>query len=350
MSTISYKCPNCGGGLQFNPELQKSKCEYCLSEFSNSELEGINRSIEEKASRSSNMEESGHQQLKGYVCNSCGAEVVTEETTSATFCYYCHNPVLLTDRLTGDFKPTKIIPFTYDRDKAVDSLLTWAKSKSFVPKEFYSTSQLEKVTGIYIPYWMADVKADIDVLGVGTNIRVWRTGDTEYTEYREYRIQRQGVIDVDNIYEVAMGKINRGLLDSISPYDESKAVDFSMSYLSGFFAEKYNIYKEEVQPTIEDRALEYASILVNETIGSYSRRSIDKNNVSISIKDWNYTLLPVWILTYVYSGKTYIYAVNGQTGKSYGELPVDKKKLGRTSGIIAAAMFALAIIGGLLIW
>jgi DNA-directed RNA polymerase subunit RPC12/RpoP len=341
MTTVSYKCPNCGGGLQFNPELQKSKCEYCLSEFSGAELDEI----------SSNTEKDGdHSNLKGYVCNSCGAEVVTEETTSATFCYYCHNPVLLTGRLTGEFKPTKIIPFTYDKDKAVASLLSWVKSKWFVPKEFYSTSQLEKITGVYVPYWMADVKADIDYSGVGTNIRIWRTGNTEYTEHREYRIQRQGVIEVDNIHEIALRKINKGLLDSISPYDESKAVDFSMSYLSGFFAEKYDIQKDEVQPSIEDRAAEYASTLVNETIGSYNRRSIDRSDVNISIKGWNYTLLPAWILTYIYNGKTYIYAVNGQTGKSYGELPVDRKKLGMTSGIIAAALFAFAIVGGLLIW
>ena len=351
MSTSSYKCPNCGGGLKFNPEVQKSKCEYCLSEFTESELGEISRDIEDKASaRSGTEDESGHSHLKGYVCNSCGAEVVTEETTSATFCYYCHNPVLLTDRLTGEFKPTKIIPFTYDKDKAVDSFLSWAKSKRFVPREFYSASQLEKITGIYIPYWMADVKADIDYSGTGTNIRIWRAGDIEYTEHSEYKIQRKGAIDVDNMHEVAMRKIDKGLLSSISPYDESKAVDFSMSYLSGFFAEKYDIPKADVQPSIEERAREYASVMTKETIGSYSRVSMDRSDMNISIKGWDYTLLPAWILTYKYNGKTYVYAVNGQSGKSFGELPVDVKKLGLTSGVAAAAMFIFALLGGLLIW
>ncbi|HWR60229.1 MAG TPA: hypothetical protein VN580_01375 [Clostridia bacterium] len=350
MSTSSYKCPNCGGGLKFDPELQKSKCEYCSSEFTEAELEETSRTMEEKASGSGSTEDGENRALKGYVCNNCGAEVVTEETTSATFCYYCHEPVLLTDRLVGEFKPTKIIPFAYDRDKAVESFLSWAKSRRFVPKEFYSASQLEKITGIYIPYWMADVKADIDYSGVGTNIRIWRAGDVEYTEHSEYKIERQGVVDVDNINEVAMRKIDKGLLDSISPYDESKAVDFSMSYLSGFFAEKYDIPKAEVQPAIEGRAKEYTSVLVKETIGSYNMVSMNRSDVSISVKGWDYTLLPAWILTYKYKGKTYIYAVNGQNGKSYGELPVDGKKLGLTSGIAAAAMFVFALIGGLLIW
>lgn len=342
MTVQSIKCPNCGGGLKFNPELQKSKCEYCLSEFTSEELDKLVEGFQYGKT------EHGH--LMGYICNSCGAEVVTEETTSATFCYYCHNPVLLTERLTGEFEPTKIIPFAYDKDKAVSSFLSWAKSKKFVPKDFYSDSQLEKITGIYIPYWMADVEANVNYFGKGVNLRVWRTGNTEYTEHKEYRIDRRGTIDVNNIHELAMRKIDKALIDSISPYDESKAADFSMSYLSGFFAEKYDIQKDEVSLNIEDRAKNYVSNLMQDSIGSYNKIYMENTDMDLSIKGWNYTLLPAWILTYMYNGKTYIYAVNGQTGKSFGELPVDNKKLGATSGMIAAAIFAIAIIGGMMIW
>jgi len=350
MSISSYKCPNCGGDLQYKPELQKMKCEYCLSEFTETELRRVSKPIDEKETEGSNTGDNGCSHLKGYICNNCGAEVVAGETTSATLCYYCHNPVLLTDRLTGEFKPTKIIPFTYDKDKAVASLVSWAKSRNFVPKSFYSTSQLDKVTGIYIPYWIADVKADVDFWGSATDTREWKTGNTEYTEHREYRIQRQGKVTVNNIREIAMKKVNKRLLESIAPYDESKAVDFSMAYLSGFFAEKYDIPKNEVQPVIEERAVEYVSTLINETIKGYNDLSISKNEALISVKEWEYTLLPVWILTYIYNGNTYVCAVNGQTGKAYGILPVDKRKLRIVSGIIAAAFFAFTIFGGFTIW
>jgi DNA-directed RNA polymerase subunit RPC12/RpoP len=257
MATTTFKCPNCGGGLQFNPRSQKSKCEFCLSEFSDAEIVELNNRTTKEVIDNS---------LKEYSCKSCGAHVVTEETTSATFCYYCHNPVLVTERLAGEFRPSKIIPFTYNKEKAMDSFLRWAKSKKFVPKEFYSTSQLEKITGIYLPYWMADLEANIDYSGKGTNLRVWRVGDKEYTEFKEYKIERQGTIDVDNVHEVALGKIDKGLIDSISPYDESKAIDFSMSYLSGFFAEKYDIEKNQVKPQIEERVRGYATSLIQDTI------------------------------------------------------------------------------------
>ncbi len=355
MSTATIKCPNCGGGLRFDPDSQKSVCEFCLSEFTSLELARISEAIEQKASeqeqdRSAHQEADAQAHLQGYVCNSCGAEVVTDETTSATFCYYCHNPILLTSRLSGDFRPTKIIPFTFDREKATASFLKWAKSKRFVPREFYSQSQLEKITGMYIPYWMADLKADVDYAGTGTNKRVWRVGNTEYTENKVFRIERQGTIDVDHVHEVAIRKIDKGLINSISPYDETKTQPFSMTYLSGFFAEKYDIDKQEVQPTIENRAHQYAANLIQDAIGAYDKVDLERSRLDLSVKQWDYTLLPAWVLTYLYKGKTYIYAVNGQTGKSYGELPVDTAKLGLSSGIIALIILVLAVLGGFFLW
>ncbi|NCC85353.1 MAG: TFIIB-type zinc ribbon-containing protein, partial [Clostridia bacterium] len=163
----TLKCPNCGGGLKFDPEKQKSVCEYCLSTFTNEELAAATQAAEAKAekaakaeaakgaaataagSEATTQETEGH--LAGYVCDSCGAEVVTEATTSATFCFYCHNPVLITSRLTGEFQPHKIIPFQYDRDKAIATFRQWAKSHRFVPHSFYSVSQVAKMTGLYLP-------------------------------------------------------------------------------------------------------------------------------------------------------------------------------------------------------
>lgn len=342
MAVVSYKCPNCGGGLVFRPELQKSKCDFCLSEFTDEQLQRITEKLAARAGTAG--------RLVAYVCNSCGAEVVTEDTTAATFCYYCHNPVLLADRLSGEFKPDKIIPFTYEREKAVTSFLNWARSKRFVPKEFTSASQLEKITGIYVPYWVADFRADVNYCGKGVRRRIWVTGNTEHTEVQEFAFERQGPIDVGAIAEIAMRKLEKELLESIGPYDEAAAVDFSMSYLSGFFAEKYAIDQAEAEPVLTDRATQYATALVRESIGNYDQVTYTNSDLDISEVHWRYILKPVWVLTYRYKGKTYVYAVNGQNGKAFGELPVDGKKLGLSSGLLAASVFVLSILGGLWLW
>ena len=39
MSVVSYKCPNCGGELTFDPQTQKYKCEYCFSYFTEDQEE-----------------------------------------------------------------------------------------------------------------------------------------------------------------------------------------------------------------------------------------------------------------------------------------------------------------------
>jgi DNA-directed RNA polymerase subunit RPC12/RpoP len=360
MATMTEKCPNCGGELTFNPELQQSSCPYCLSNFSIEELDALTAEAasaadqagqETEASGASSAAGSGQpDHLVSYVCNSCGAEVVTEETTSATFCYYCHQPVLLSHRLSGPFKPDKVIPFQHSKEAAIEQFRKWARSHKFVPASFYSASQLDKITGIYIPYWMADYTADVDYAGQAAVRRSWISGAFEYTEVKDYLIERRGAIEVDHIHEVAIQKIDRELIDSITPFDETAVKDFNPSYLSGFFAERYDIDADALKPNLETRARSYVTSLIQDSIQGVGAVQEQRNSVNLKQKNMAYALFPAWILTYRFEGKTYVYAVNGQNGRAYGELPLDRKKLGLSSGLIAAAVLALALMGGMWLW
>lgn len=347
MTTLSYKCPNCGAPLIYQPGKEKSSCEYCKSEFSLEELEDF---LKNEQSESEHTHEKTDEHIMGYSCKSCGAEVVTDETTTATFCYYCHNPIILTERLKDDFKPSKIIPFSIDKKVAEETLLKWAKTKRFVPSSFYSSSQLEKITGMYLPFWIAQVRADIDIEGIGKDEKRWKSGDEEFTETKIYEINRKGNIDIENIGELAFNKIDKEMIDSITPYNEEESKDFSLAYLSGFFAESYDKQKEDVENEIKRRMNDYTQSIISETISNYDSSDLRKKNIDYSILNWDYGLFPAWIMTYHYLGKTYVYAINGQTGRAYGELPLDKKKLGISSGIIGLVFLLIFIIGGWLIW
>lgn len=351
MATTSYKCPSCGAGIHFKPALKKFKCDYCLSEYTEEEIASLSKEeSEENRHDHKETESQKDEKLQGYICNSCGAEVVTDDTTTATFCYYCHNPVILSSRLEGEFKPRKMIPFKVDKESAKKNFLQWAGNKKFVPKDFTSSSQLEKITGVYLPYWWVDTKAEIDYMGEGKNVRVWRTGDREYTETKKYEIVRQGEMDLNNVGEVAFTKIDRALLNGILPYRETETVEFSKPYLSGFFAEQYDVTKEQAEPMIEGQINRYFSYLKNELVSGYDQVRVINDQLEIKDKQWNYTLLPAWILTYNYHGKAYVFAVNGQTGKSYGELPLSNKRLNSAFGIIFGVTFIALLIGGMIIW
>lgn len=354
MSVISYKCPGCGAPLTYDPNAEKTACKYCFSSFSLEELEEYNQKLLAKAAETEQQEAARSAQvpdaLKGYTCNSCGAEVVTDETTAATFCYYCHNPVILSDRLGGDFRPQKIIPFTFDRQAAEAQFLKWARTKKFVPKSFYSDSQMEKLTGMYLPFWLADANTHVNIAGTGISQRIWTEGNTEYTENSHYDFAREGQFDLKNVSKLALNKIEPELINSVANYDEDNMKDFSMLYLSGFFSETYEIDQKTIEPQIEADAAEHIDNLINDSLSNYDRVDYKYKEINTQLSNWQYALFPTWVMTYNYGGRTYVYAVNGQSGQAYGELPLDKTRLGIYSGIIFIVIAVLLLLGGYFIW
>ena len=371
MSIINYKCPACGAPIEFNPRLGKFKCGYCFTEHTEEELTAYLEKLQAKtAGADSNAAESGTinsgnadrvaafgtgitekdgQTVKAYQCANCGAEVVAGDTSTAVFCYYCHSPVVITDRLKGDFKPDRIIPFKVDKKVAVQKFLQWAGKKKFTPKGFTSEMQQEKITGVYLPYWQADIDAKVDYHAVGVNVTRWSSGDRDYVKTDKYKIDRTGDISVNNLQKLAFSKIDESLLNSITPYDEAEMKQFSAGYLAGFFAEQYTEDKEAIKPALMTQAKQTTAALIKEST-SCTHFESEKDSTAYSVREQRYVLLPSWILTYVYHGKPYVFAVNGQTGTTCGELPLDKAKAALTSGLLGVVFGALMFLGGMFIW
>ena len=358
MGVITYKCPKCGGGLTFNADIQKYRCEYCLSEFSQEELDEIEKKELEKAEKRAEIQEnnvltedvpvetSGTQAVQTedasentgrkktvtsimYICPSCGAQIVTDETTAASFCYYCHNPVVLEEKLRGEFKPDYILPFQIDKKKAQEIFTQWVGRKKFVPDYFFSPRQIESMTGVYFPYWLYSCKVKGDLQAEGKTVRTWETAGMRYTETKVYDIQRQGDMNVDSVARNALKKANRKLIDGVLPYRLNEKKEFSMGYLSGFVAENRDMEKDGFVNEVKEEVRQFALSSLSSQTGNYSSVQVRKNQADITEETWAAALLPVWTVTYndKARGKIYYFALNGQTGKIWGELPVDNKKL-----------------------
>ena len=241
MGVLSYKCPNCGGGLIFDPKKQKLVCEYCLSEFSEKELKVPETKQEAVKEAEETAEEQKSAGTVSYICPSCGAEIVTEETTAASFCYYCHNPIVLSGRVSGEFLPDRILPFSIERKQAEEMFLSWIRKKKFVPTSFYTEKQIEKLSGVYFPYLMYSCKVDGQIRAEAEKDRTWVTGNTRYTEHNRYQVERSGCLDVKNLTRNALSGSNRELVEGVLPFDSDKMVPFQTGYLSGFLAEKRNM-------------------------------------------------------------------------------------------------------------
>lgn len=341
--TITYQCPNCGGGLHFDPEKQKYSCEYCLSDFTQEELETI------RPETASAEKEENEAYL--YTCPNCGAEIVTDGTTAATFCYYCHNPVILSGRLTGEYNPDYVIPFGIDRDHAVEVFNSWMKKKRYVPNAFYCEEQIEKLSGVYFPYLLYSCVADGDLEAKATRVRVWVSGNYQYTETQTFGVRRRGKMRIRHVTRGALKKANRVLTEGILPYDMKKLQPFSMGYLSGFVAERRDMEEKDFSDEVKQEIRQFAMDSLRNSVGGYDRVSVDHNQTVLRNEKWEYALLPVWTVTYRDEAKNqmYYFTINGQTGKVCGKLPVDSRKLFILFLEIFLPVFLLMLLMGYLI-
>lgn len=339
MAAIIYKCPSCGGELIFDPAKQHYHCEYCGSDFDQQKQDELMPDQGQETQDSAVL----------YECPSCGAQIVTDETTAATFCFYCHNPVILSGRLSGAYLPDQIIPFAIDKKEATEQFLRYVKKKKFVPKAFFQKSQIEKLSGVYYPYWVYDCDVNAGIEGEASRVRVWTTGETEYTETEIFHVERRGRVRLHNMTRNALQKTNRELVEGVQPFRMKEKKEFSMGYLSGFLAERRDLETREFEEELRQEAKECSRKLLRDTVSGYSTVNIQNTDIQMKEENWQYLLLPVWVLTYGgRDGKRYYYAMNGQTGRICGKLPIDYKKLGLTSGLIGAAVMILCLIGSLI--
>ncbi|MDR0943262.1 MAG: hypothetical protein LBM41_01905 [Ruminococcus sp.] len=341
------RCPNCGAELRFDPEKQKSVCDYCLSAFSVEELNEAEKPVAETATPpvSEADKKEFSEATHVYVCNSCGAAVIADENTAASECYYCHNPVTLSGRISGEFRPDKIIPFKLARIEAENIFKDFIKKKWFVPGSFRTEKQLDKIVGLYTPFWLADCKTNAMVTAEAKIVNSRNTGNCTIIHTRIFNCERAGFMAFEKIPADGSKKLDDEFLDSVEPFDYREMTDFNMSYLSGFYADKYDVPKSEIIDRIRNRAASAAKDILKDDIKGYTTVNIKKNTVNLIRTDWQYVLLPLWFMTYSYKNKIYQFAVNGQTGKVAGLPPLSiPKMLAMIFGVFAAVTTVFALL------
>ena len=348
-NTVAYQCPCCGAGLGFDPEQNKFACEFCLSTFDEAELSVSGAA--EAAQKQATDGEAHCEQMNLFNCPNCGAEVVADDNTVADFCYYCHNPVVHAGRLSGQMQPNRVIPFKLNKQEAEDVFMKWCKAKWFLPKAFKSRAHAEQIRGVYYPFWVTDADAVGSTEFDATRVRTWHAGDYKYTETQVYEIERAGDIHFEDIVTCALSDADKKMLEGVLPYPSDELTEFSMPYLSGYLAKKRDIERDTLSDEVRGRMQEYTTELLRRTVTvPYSTLTPKGTTVKIKESHWEYALIPIWILTYTHkNGKVYTFAVNGSTGKIYGELPVSIPRLAALFAAVALPATAiLSWIGGVL--
>ena len=354
--TIQHKCPCCGASLEFDVLSQTVKCPYCDSEFDPKALAANDGNLEEIKDEVELADDGGSEwglneleYISEYTCKSCGGDLYTDSNTAATLCPYCGSAVMLKGRLSGVLKPDKVIPFQQTKQQAVDKLEAFCGGKRFVPKKFLMNNRLEEIKGLYVPFWVYDAELEADVVYDCMSERTWTVGNTEYTERKYYKVRRAGDIAFDHVPADGSSNMPDELMESIEPYDYDKAEEFTTTYLSGYVADKYDVDQEQVRPRVRKRMSEGAAEAFKSTVRGYDTVNVTGSEISAKNSSVSYVLYPVWLLNTDWNGKKFVFAMNGQTGKMVGNLPMDKMKLYSVSALLFFIMAGLFGIGGYLL-
>ena len=343
---LEYKCPSCGGGLHFEEENQQLKCPYCESQFHIEQVLDYNAQLGESEfqwedSQTADLSEAEQETLKSFVCPSCGGEILTEETTAATFCPYCDNPAIMPGRVSGGLKPDGVIPFKTSKEDAKDAFLKLCKGKPLLPKFFTEEQRVEKITGIYVPFWLYDCDSDFRGHYKATRIHTWADSNYTYTRTSYYHLVRAANAQFISIPMDASQKMDNAIMESIEPFDYSQIVDFETAYLSGFLADKYDVEAVDGQDRVKQRVTDSVNSLIADTIMGYTTVLPMSKQLNIRHGTAKYVLLPVWMLYTKYKGKTYVFAMNGQTGKMTGSFPICPKRTALWFGGLWAGVTAV---------
>ena len=373
---VSFKCPGCAANLVFDADKQKMTCEYCGTEISMEDVAAVSPILSDEAMQE---EDKRDEEIRGtgeaipvtaedsaapvmvdesalwddgsvqYVCNSCGAAVITDQNTTATFCAFCGSPTIIAERLVQERTPDYVLPFQYGREAAINGFFEWCKAGRFTPVQFVKKENVEKITGLYVPFWLFDTEADMNLSAIGKKVSSSTTGRSTYTTTSYYNVIRSRHIDWNNIPLDGATRIDDKLMEIVEPFNYEDLKPFDMKYLAGFFADKYDLSADKLMERLTKRLSLYVNTIFKDSTKAYNSVSSVNDATRYQEPTFHYALMPVWILNYKYLGKTYTFAMNGQTGKIAGDPPVSRVKLVVLGLAVLPAAACICRLIGLLI-
>jgi len=349
MSTVAYMCPCCGAPLEYAAASGKLECASCGNSYEMEVIESMN--AEQKEGRvqfeipKDTFDAEAAEQMQAYICQSCGAELMTEDTTTATECPYCGSPTILPERIEGGVKPEWVIPFTVTKEQAQEKFETYFKGKKLLPNIFLdSRNRISEMRKLYVPYWLFACDAEGQMLFDCQRRHTRREGDWEVERIEHYLVSRDGRMSFENIPVDGSEKMDNKITESLEPYDLSAAVEFQPAVLAGALADHADVNAENCEGRAVERVETSMAQALRDTVRGYTHVSERRRNIQAEGGKATPVLMPVWLITTEKEGKTYTFAINGQTGKLTCDVPADTKKslLWGVGSFIAA--FAVSVL------
>jgi len=324
--SMIYKCTNCDAALKYNPSLRLLECDNCCSVF---RVEDVTPYEEEgevvQTSPSStddwdewdNTDDSDTMECNIYSCTACGAELAVNGVEASTFCAYCGQPTIVFNRVSKEKRPKYIIPFQFEKEQAIEAIREKLNKGFFVPKDI-KNFEVERVRGIYVPFWKFDLYYHDKQYLRGT------VGSGKHRKTRYF--YREAEADFKGITADASRQLSDESSQRLEPFDLTRLRPFDVGYMTGFYADTYDVDRNETEKIALSRAMELYNTEVKKSVRA-SNISILSTAPETRVNNVEYIMLPVWFMTFRYLNEAYTILVNGQTGKIIGAVPYFKRKV-----------------------
>ncbi|MGH4120581.1 hypothetical protein [Clostridium sp.] len=347
--TEHFICPSCAGNMVFEPEKQKLVCPYCSNE---GEIKFDKTNIIEydfnNAEYTSNKNWGNEKRI--IKCESCAAETVLDENSTAQFCAFCGSSHIVKTEEAAGIVPESLIPFKISKDNVEKLFVKWIKKLFFAPKALKNNHNMNRIKGVYIPFWTYDSNTFSNYTAQrGTYYYVTETswvGQGKERKMVSKQVRKTSWSFVrgdyskffDDILINASAQINKHIISKLEPFNLNELVQYKPEFLSGFLAERYSIDLKSGWNLAEGKIESDLRTEITHHIGGDTVRSLNIETSYDAIK-FKHILLPIWISAYIYKEKVYRFMVNGQTGEVHGESPVSILK-------ILLLIFVIAIVIG----
>jgi hypothetical protein len=347
-----YPCAACGAQAQWNPPRQLLVCPFCGTSAP-FKVDASTGAIEEidlvKALREIPDQDRGWQADKRTVqCQSCKAVSVFDPERVGQNCDFCGSPKLVDyQEIKAPIRPRSLLPFTVADTKVREQIRSWYASKWLAPNALKKRALVDRVHGVYIPYWTFDAHV----------VCPWQAEAGHYY-YETETVRRNGRLQTRQVRKTrwvpASGEVrhffddepvpgtqgvSHRLLKQVEPFPTHELKPYDTAFLSGFVVEHYQIVLVDAAQRSQQAMTEKVRAMCAAEIPGDTYRNL-RIQPTFSGQTFKHVLVPVWLLTYNFGAKAYQVVVNGVTGRMAGDYP---KSFWKILFLVVLALIALFV-------
>ncbi len=338
MATM-FPCPNCGGQLRFSAEKQQMKCVSC------GELTDVDSY---KPDDSVGMDSVN---TKIYQCPNCAGEIQLIDNDGMEFCPFCGTQATMQEHFSDEGVPKFILPFQINKKQAREKYRKLTEKILFAPDGLGDDENIDKLVGMYVPYHLYEYSINDEIIYKGETTR--STADYYITDYANVDVK----VDVDSLkvpYDASQ-TLDDSIAAKLEPFPMDKLKSFNPNYLAGFFVENSTVDNDLYKDESLDKALSHLMTEVQQRSHGYTPSQGALYDVQTKLtNDLRYdetsgAYLPMYFLTTRYNDRVAYSMVNGASGNSYIDMPIEKRKMFSFAIKFSGALFLLILFASFIL-